>query len=102
MCIGIPMQVTAFNGYVATCECAGYPPETVDTSLVGEVAIGDWLLVYKGAAREGLSPERAEQITLALEALAAIQRGEDFEHCFADLVDREPELPAHLKKLRKP
>lgn len=98
MCIGIPMQVTALHGDVATCECDGYQPETVDTRLVETVAIGDWLLVYKGAAREWLSPERAEQITLAIQALAAIQRGEDFEPYFADLIGREPELPPHLRK----
>lgn len=98
MCIGIPMQVIAFQETQAVCECEGCAPETVDICLVGEVAIGDWLLVYKGAAREWLAPERAEQITLALEALAAIQRGEAFEHCFADLLNREPELPPHLRK----
>lgn len=98
MCIGIPMQVTALHNDVATCACDGYQPETVDTRLISDVNVGDWLLVYKGAAREWLTPERAEQITLALEALAAIQRGEDFEHYFADLIGREPELPPHLRK----
>lgn len=97
MCIGIPMQVTATYGYTATCGQAGYPPESVDTSLVGRVAVGDWLLVHLGTAREVLSAERAIVITQAVQALAAVQRGDDFEHLFADLINRPPELPAHLR-----
>ena len=98
MCIGIPMQVIAVHEYVAICEqAAGSLPETVDTMLVGEVSVGDWLLVYKGAAREWLAPERAAQITLALQALDAIRQGHDFDAFFADLLEREPPLPAHLR-----
>ncbi len=98
MCIGIPMQVVAVHEYAAICEQAvGSLPETVDTMLVGSVSVGDWLLVYKGAAREHLTPDRAQQITQALQALDAIHHGHDFEGFFTDLIEREPQLPAHLR-----
>lgn len=98
MCIGVPMQVITVHEYAAICQQeAGSLLETVDTLLVGAVSTGDWLLVYKGAAREALSPERAQQITLALQALDAIRQGHDFEGFFADLIEREPQLPAHLR-----
>lgn len=75
----------------------------VDTSLVGDVAAGDWLLTWLGAARARLSEHDAAQIELALDALAAAQSGDparvDFDRFFPDLADREPELPAHLQSL---
>ena len=39
----------------------------------------------------------AEAIDRALDGLAAASAGEAFEHLFADLIDREPELPDHLR-----
>jgi hydrogenase expression/formation protein HypC len=96
MCIGVPMQVLEIRDYSALCRREGHS-EWVDLSLVGEVKLQDWLLVYKGAARELIAQERAQQIDLALQALSAVQNGEAFEHFFADLIEREPELPAHLR-----
>ena len=40
----------------------------------------------------------AQQIDDALSALEAALRGESVDHLFADLVDREPELPEFLRK----
>ena len=96
MCIGIPMQVIETQVYSALCQRETHT-EWVDLSLVGDVKPHDWLLVYKGAARELISQARAQQIDLALQALNAVQNGDDFEHFFADLIEREPELPAHLR-----
>lgn len=96
MCIGIPMQVIEVQTYSALCQCDAQT-EWVDLSLVGTVKPHDWLLVYKGAARELISEARALQINLALQALNAVQKGDEFEHFFADLIAREPELPAHLR-----
>lgn len=97
MCIGIPMQVLSVQDYTALCSTTN-GTEQVDITLVMPVAVGDWLLVYIGVAREWLEPERALQITQALQALQAVQQGLDFDHFFADLIGREPELPAHLRK----
>jgi hydrogenase expression/formation protein HypC len=100
MCIGLPMQVIETSPGRALCQGRGERRE-VDTLLVGEPAPGSWLLVFLDSAREILSAERALQINQALTGLELAMQGErDIDHLFADLIDREPELPAHLQ--RKP
>ncbi|TWH76602.1 hydrogenase expression/formation protein HypC [Azomonas agilis] len=97
MCIGIPMQVVALESLRALCT-ADAETRWVDIRLIDVPQIGDWLLVFLDSAREILTPERAGQIQEALLALQAASRG-DFEalsRCFADL-NREPELPEHLR-----
>ena len=98
MCLGIPMQVLSVQGPRANCAGRGERLE-VDVRLVDAPAVGDWLLVFHGVAREALSEERARDIASALDALDAALAGEtDLDRHFADLVNREPELPAHLRK----
>ena len=97
MCIGLPMQVLERGDGFALCAGMG-ERRRVDTRLVGDVAVGSWLLVFLDSARERLSAERAAQVADALRALHAVARGEArVDHLFADLVDREPALPAHLQ-----
>lgn len=97
MCIGIPMQVIEPRGDSALCEYRGQPT-LIDVMLVGEQAAGTWLLVFLDAAREVISPEKAAQILDALEAMRLAMQGEtNFDHLFADLVDREPVLPEFLR-----
>ncbi len=97
MCIGIPMQVIEPRGSVALCEYRGQTI-LIDMMLVGEQVAGTWLLVFLDAAREVISAERAAQIADALEAMRLAMQGEtNFDHLFADLVDREPELPEFLR-----
>lgn len=101
MCIGIPMQVIETQGQVA--RCTGRNGEAqIDLLLVGEVAPGDWLLTHLGSARERIDAERAGQIGDALDALDAVLAGGDTEQAmtlaFGDLIDREPQLPPHLRK----
>ncbi len=97
MCIGLPMQVIESRPGRALCRGMGEQRE-VDTLLVGDPSPGSWLLVFLDSARERLSAERAAQIAEALTALELAMRGEtDLDHLFADLVDREPELPTHLQ-----
>ncbi len=98
MCVGIPMQVIEPGEGVALCRGSGEDLR-VDTRLVGEVAPGEWLLVFLGAARERMSEEAAHQTADALRALEMAMRGETgFEHLFADLIGREPQLPEHLQQ----
>jgi hydrogenase expression/formation protein HypC len=100
MCVGIPMQVVTVEGTTATCR-GRLGPQAVDVQLVAPVAPGEWLLTFLGAARARLGADDASRIDQALDALAAIERGEtvDVAAFFADLVDREPVLPAHLRGL---
>ncbi|OAI19672.1 MULTISPECIES: HypC/HybG/HupF family hydrogenase formation chaperone [Methylomonas] len=97
MCIGIPMQIVESRGETAICAYRGQHSQ-IDMMLVGEQAAGTWLLVFLDTAREVLSAERAAQINDALEAMRLAMAGQtDFDHLFADLVDREPELPEFLR-----
>lgn len=100
MCIGMPMQVIAVDGLVA--RCAGRQgEEAVDIALVANAQPGDWVMVFLGAAREPMSAEAARASLDALEALDMAMRGETgFDHLFADLIGREPQLPDHLKPVR--
>ncbi|MCY0964844.1 HypC/HybG/HupF family hydrogenase formation chaperone [Parathalassolituus penaei] len=106
MCIGIPMQIRALDLASLRASCEAWPglvlqqdgPQIVDLSLLGPLPVGQWVLVFLGAARECLDSERARQTGQALLALQQIQDGalSGFDHLFADL-DREPSLPEHLR-----
>jgi hydrogenase expression/formation protein HypC len=97
MCIGIPMRVLQVEGDYALCEGMG-ERRRVDTLLLGPQAVGAWLLVFLDSAREVLSPESAEKITAALQAVNLAMQGEgDIGHLFPDLADREPVLPDFLQ-----
>ncbi|MCP5273160.1 MAG: HypC/HybG/HupF family hydrogenase formation chaperone [Burkholderiaceae bacterium] len=75
MCIGLPMQVLHADDGRATATGRGRT-EAVDTRLVGPVQPGDWLLVFQGAARERLHPQRAAEIGAALALLDAAMAGD--------------------------
>lgn len=97
MCLGIPMQVVETEGVFAWCDGRDGRLR-INTMLVGEVLAGQWLLTFLDAAREVIDGERAAQINAALDALSLIASGHDFESCFADLINREPQLPDFLRK----
>ncbi|RCX32850.1 HypC/HybG/HupF family hydrogenase formation chaperone [Thioalbus denitrificans] len=102
MCIGIPMQVVDPAGpFHAWCEGRG-ERRLVDLMLVGGQPPGGWVLVFLDSAREAIDPERAHRIGAALDALDAALRGDPLDHLFADLVDREPQLPPHLRSEKTP
>jgi hydrogenase expression/formation protein HypC len=97
MCIGLPMQVVENHGDSAVCRYRG-DLSNIDMMLVGEQAVGTWLLVFLDTAREVIEAERAQQIGDALEAMRLVMQGETaIEHLFVDLIDREPQLPEFLR-----
>lgn len=97
MCLGLPMTVVDSDNFSALCEWHG-ETRRVSTLLVGRQATGTRLLVHLDSAVRVLDDAEAEAISRALDGLAAAAEGRAFEHLFADLIDREPELPAHLRK----
>ena len=99
MCIGIPMQVERVEGLRAWCVNEDEKAqEWADLSLLGEpVTPGDWLVVFMGAAREKVPPERVQVLLDARAAMRAALSGGNVDAFFADLVDREPPLPPHLQ-----
>jgi hydrogenase assembly chaperone HypC/HupF len=75
MCIGIPMQVAEVDGAFAWCKGRGRR-ERLNTMLLEELSPGDWVFATLGQAREILTPQRADEINLALNGLAAALQGE--------------------------
>ncbi len=99
MCIGLPMQIIEARGRFALCRY-GEEKRKVDMILVGEQPVGAWVLVFLDAARDVMTAEQAQKTADALQAIALVMQGEtSVDHLFADLVGREPELPAHLKDM---
>ncbi len=85
MCLGIPMQVVEIDGAFAWCEGRGRR-ERLNTLLAGDVSPGDWVYAVLGHARERLARERAAELNLALDGLAAALQGEsDLDAYFPDL-----------------
>jgi len=97
MCIGMPMQLQEDGTGRALCAGRGQR-ETLDLMLVGEQPKGTWVLAFRGAAMRVMNAIEARETNAALDALEAILAGDhDVDAHFADLVDREPTLPEHLK-----
>lgn len=96
MCLGIPMRVMELGEGTAVCEGRG-EMRRVSTLLLEDHAPGDWVLVHLENAMRVLDEVEAQQITDALSALDAALSGQDFDHLFADLIDREPQLPEALR-----
>lgn len=96
MCIGIPMQVIDTEFGTARCSVDGRV-ERINILLIGEVEPGSYVLVHAGHALRTLEAEEAQLISDALRAVHSAASGAPFEHLIADLIHREPELPAHLR-----
>ena len=96
MCVGLPMTVISTDGARALCARRG-ERRSVSTLLIGDTAPGDLVLVFIDNAVRRLEADEARQIDDALDGLAAAMEGRPFEHLFADLIDREPQLPEHLR-----
>jgi hydrogenase expression/formation protein HypC len=110
MCIGVPMQIESSDGLVAVAASEGVDGRierhTLDMLIVGAQPPGAWVLAFCGAARRVLDPLEARQIRDALLALAvALDADGDpgaphsraIDALFADLVERTPQLPEHLR-----
>ena len=97
MCVGIPMQVIECSNFMARCQGRGQE-RTLNLALVGDQPPGTWLMAFLDSAREILDEQSARLINQALDGLEAAMNGEmDVSRHFADLLDRPPELPAHLR-----
>ena len=100
MCIGVPLQVLAPEGDGLFALCSdGEANERLDMRLVGALPAGTWVLAFHGAARRVLDDNEAREIRAGLRALGGVPRRavDEIDALFADLVDREPQLPEHLR-----
>ncbi|MBV5287333.1 MAG: HypC/HybG/HupF family hydrogenase formation chaperone [Methyloversatilis discipulorum] len=75
MCLGIPMQVMATEAGHAQC-VGRLGLRRVRTALVGDVAVGDWLLVFLDSAQECIPVERAQEIDATLDLIESVMQGE--------------------------
>jgi hydrogenase expression/formation protein HypC len=98
MCIGVPMKVVSCSGGTALAVGRGEEAR-LDAMLLDDVRPGDWVLAFRGAAVRTMTEVEAAQTDAALDALAAALAGDGaaVEAHFRDLIDREPQLPAHLQ-----
>jgi len=91
MCIGIPMQVITIDPGHA--QCAGRcETRRVRTALLGDVAPGEWLLVFIDSAQERLDEERAGEINATLDLVQLALGGDAFDP--ADDAHSAFELPS--------
>ena len=98
MCIAVPMRIVEAEGLSAVARREGAPDLKVDTSLVGELAPGDWVLVFRESVIRTVSEEEAERIGRALACVSAVMAGDESAAGFEDLTG-EPRLPPHLQAL---
>lgn len=96
MCFGLPMRILSVDGVSAVCEGMGRQ-ETISLALIGDAKPGEHVLCYLGSAVQRLEESAARDIAAAIQAVTAASEGRDYEHLLQDLIDREPELPAHLR-----
>jgi hydrogenase expression/formation protein HypC len=75
MCLGLPMQVVAVDGFRARCAVRGVEREVSLLMLQEEpVAVGDFVMVHLGHALEKMTAEQAHSTwQLYDEALGAEQ-----------------------------
>jgi hydrogenase expression/formation protein HypC len=60
MCLGIPMQITAINGYTARCEARDVVRDVTLFMLQGEnLEAGDYIVVHLGDAIQKITAQEA-------------------------------------------
>jgi hydrogenase expression/formation protein HypC len=75
MCLAIPVRVTAILGSQWVEADIGGVVSRVSTALVGDVAIGEFLIVHAGFAITRLNVEEAEKTLALFDEIAAHYRG---------------------------
>ncbi|MBX3603978.1 MAG: HypC/HybG/HupF family hydrogenase formation chaperone [Piscinibacter sp.] len=92
MCIALPMQVFASEPGHAWVAGRG-ERRRVSTALVGDCAVGDWLLVFLDSARERIDAARAAEVDALLDLVSDALAGRP-----PAAVPRDPgfELPSRL------
>ena len=60
MCLGIPMEITAIDGYNARCSAKGVERDVSLFMLRDPAEVGDYVIVHVGYAIQKVSPEEAQ------------------------------------------
>ncbi|UEM15429.1 HypC/HybG/HupF family hydrogenase formation chaperone [Bradyrhizobium barranii subsp. barranii] len=96
MCLGLPMTIVETDGISALCEFHG-EQRRVSMLLLSNPPVGAKVLVSIDSAIRLLDDDEARLIGDAILGLGAALNGEDCNRFFADLIDRERQLPEHLR-----
>ncbi len=76
MCLGIPMQITAIDGFVARCEAKGVRRDVSLFMMQGEpLQIGDFVMVHVGYAIQKMTPEEARSAWELYDQMLAAEAG---------------------------
>lgn len=100
MCLGLPMRVLEFDATSALVEGLG-ERRRVSLLLVGPVRRGTPLLVHAERAVRILDEADVPLLERAMRGLQAAMKGQPMAGYFDDL-DREPQLPEHLRPKERP
>jgi len=74
MCLGIPMQIIAINGFNARCTAKGIEREVSLFMLQHEpIAIGDFVMVHVGYALQKMTPQEAQSTWELLDEMLALE-----------------------------
>lgn len=74
MCLGIPMQIVAINGYTARCEAKGVERDVNLFMLQDDtVAPGDFVMVHVGYAIQVISEQDARSSWELLDEILAAE-----------------------------
>ncbi len=96
MCIGTPVQILEATPWRATA-LGTDGVRHLSLTLTGPLEPGTWVLAQGELAIREITPDDAELIEAALDACLKAETGGDWEAGFADLINREPQLPPHLR-----
>ena len=73
MCLGIPMEIMAVDGYLARCSAQGVEREVSLFMLQDEsITVGDFVMVHVGYAIQKIQPQAARSAWDTHEAMAAL------------------------------
>jgi hydrogenase expression/formation protein HypC len=98
MCIGIPMRVISAEDRHALCEGRG-ERRRIGVALVGDVAPGDWLLVFLDDARERIDAARAAEVNAALDLVQGAMQGAPQPLAEVDFALPSQMSPAQMRAL---
>jgi hydrogenase expression/formation protein HypC len=77
MCLGIPMEVVAVDGYVARCSAKGVERDVSLFLLQDEPpAIGEFVMVHVGYAIQKMTPQEARSAWEVYDQMLAAEAGE--------------------------
>jgi hydrogenase expression/formation protein HypC len=61
MCLGIPMQISSIDGYIARCSAKGVQRDVSLFMLQDtELAVNDYVVVHVGYAIQKITPQEAQ------------------------------------------